>query len=67
MRVKIISPSPPKPPGLSGLVADSTSRTDEKKAVVSVFVEQEIEGIAVCPVPGIPDRVAVEKKSPYSY
>jgi hypothetical protein len=40
-------------------VADSTSGTHPEKAVVSVFVEQEIEGIAVCPVPGIPEQVAV--------
>ncbi|WP_293330329.1 hypothetical protein [Microcoleus sp. CAWBG58] len=46
---------------------DSTSGTHQEKAAVTVFVEPEIEGIAVCPVPEIPEQVAVEKKSPYCY
>ena len=48
-------------------LADGASRTDKKKAVLSVGSEEEIESITVCPMWGIRAKVAVGKIDPYFY
>jgi hypothetical protein len=66
-RLKPFSPLPPNTAQTRFLADGASSTTDQKKPVLRVFAEGEIQGIAVCPVAGIPGKVAVKKIYPYWY